>query len=143
MELTHAFLVSIMFVIVLSMGIATLLTTLAAVISRKSVQQIDRIHLGWIILLLLTHLSLFWHTQSILNVEKWGFFGFVYTIAGPILLFLASSIMVPDDANEDSTELGGFYFRVSTKFFRVLALLHHNLPIHDHVQNALRILVRN
>lgn len=112
-----------MWIIVLSLGIATLLTTLAAIINRRTGQKINSIHLAWIVLLLFMHFNLFWYTRSILSVEKWGFLGFVFTIAGPVLLFLGSAIMVPDETTEDNRDLGGFYFRVSRRFFAVLALL--------------------
>jgi hypothetical protein len=123
MEVSRGLLVAIMFVMLLSLGIVNILNSLAAIINRRSDVKVSGIHLNWLILLLLAHFNLFWHTVDILSVEDWGFMGFLYTISGPILIFFATSILVPEGSVDDAREIEGYYHRVSRQFFQIFALV--------------------
>jgi hypothetical protein len=121
MEITNALLVVIMFVILLSLGIGNVLTAIVTVVDRRTQLRIDWFHASWMVLLLLAALSLFWHSLTLLDIEEWQFKGFVYVVAGPILLFFASGLLLPSDAA--ATDLRTHYLAVSPQFFGALALL--------------------
>ena len=121
MEISNALLVAIMFVILLSLGIGTLLAGLAITIARGRETGVSRIHVSWLILMLLVYFNLFWHTLDVLGLEEWGFAGFLYIVTGPILLFFATTILVPD-GGEDSSGGDAGYLAVSRPFFLTLAL---------------------
>lgn len=116
MEISHGLLVAIMFVVLLSMGIGTLLAGLAGAMGQGSP---SRIHASWLVLLLLVYFNLFWHTLDVLSIEDWGFAGFLYIVAGPILLFFATTVLVPGD----NAEVSGVeaFFAISRRFFTTLA----------------------
>ena len=116
-------LVAIMFVMLLSLGIVSIITALASVVNKRSDVKVSGVHLSWLVLLLIAHFNMFWYTFDILNVEDWGFMGFLYTIAGPILIFFASSILVPDGSVDDRSELKDYYLRISRQFFQIFAIV--------------------
>ena len=122
MEISSSLLVTIMFVIVLSLGIANILMSLAAVINRRAAFKSDRLHTSWMVLLLLIHFNLFWYALEILGVESWRFLDFLYMISGPMLMFFATSVLLPDASDPDAADIRGHYLGVSTQFFTLLAL---------------------
>jgi hypothetical protein len=120
-DITNALLVAIIFVILLSLGIGNVLTAIVTVVDRRTPLRIDWFHASWMVLLLLVALSLFWQTLSLLDVEEWQFRGLLYVVTGPILLFFASGLLLPSDA--ETTDLRAHYFAVSPQFFGALGLL--------------------
>lgn len=123
MEVSSSLLVAIMFVIILSMGIGHILGAAAAMIDRRVAQRISALHVNWMLLLLLLYFNLFWHTLDLLSTEEWGFTGFLYIMAGAILIYFATYILLPEIPPDDSLDLRAYYFEVSRQFFFLLALL--------------------
>lgn len=123
MEISHSLLVTMMFVIILSMGIANILTTLANVLNRRSTLNGDRLHTSWMLLMLIIHFNLFWHALSILDVETWEFLDFLFMITGPVLTFFATSVLLPDSSDAEQNDIRGHYFNCSGQFFLLVGLL--------------------
>ena len=112
-------LTAIMFVTILGMAIGNLLMTCADIAGGLRDPKPERIHLSWMILLLLAMLNLFWETTQILDVTDWAFPDFLYMICGPmILLFATGVITAPASPAED----GSHYFTISPRFFTMMAL---------------------
>ena len=120
MEISSALLVGIMFVMLLSLGIATILTFLARVVDHRSQPKPDVIHTSWVVLLLLVHFDLFWHTVDIISVKDWAFAGFLFIVAGPTLLFFATNVMLSGDAGPTSADMRTQYFAVRRRFFLLM-----------------------
>jgi hypothetical protein len=112
-----------MFVTILSIGIANILATLASNIDYHTNQENKGICISWIILLLLAHFNMFWHTIAIMSIETWRFAGFLYTVTGPILILFASDLMLPGRSQGEFHDLKAHYFLVSRRFFFIIALL--------------------
>lgn len=123
MEISNSMLVAIMFVMILSIGIVNILASLASKIDYRANQKNKGICLSWIVLLLLAHFNMFWHTVDILSIEAWRFFGFLYIIAGPVLIFFATDLMLPESSHPEASDLKGHYFLVNRRFFFILVLL--------------------
>lgn len=123
MEISNGLLVAIMFVLILGIGIATILASLAALLHDVKKNPPDVLLVSWLLLILLAHFNLFWHTVDLLAVEEWWFSGFLYIVTGPILIFFATSLMAPDPGEAHSIDQRGHYFAVSRRFFVVLGLL--------------------
>jgi hypothetical protein len=111
-----------MFVMILSMGIGNLLGGLAVAVNQRSAFKTSRIHTGWLILVLLIHFNLFWQALEILSIEEWEFGSFLFVVTGPIILFLAVSIILPDPS-EESNDGNEYYFAVAPQFFLLMAIL--------------------
>ena len=123
MEVSSSLLVAMMFVMVLSIGIGNILMGLSTLLGQRSPREIDWLPASWVILLLLQHLNMFWHTRTILEAEEWGFGGFLYVVTGPILLFLSTSLLLADPVQAGPSDARAHYFRVARKFFSFMAVL--------------------
>jgi hypothetical protein len=123
MEISNSMLVAIMFVMILSIGIVNILASLASKIDYRANQGHRGICISWIVLLLLMHFNMFWHTIDILSIEAWRFVGFLYLVTGPVLIFFATDLMLPGSPQSEAHDLNEHYFLVSRRFFFILALL--------------------
>jgi len=121
MEVPTALLVALMFVTLISIGIGNILMSLASMVDRRSPVTASRLHLSWIVILLLTFFSLFWFTLDVLAVEEWTFIEFLYVMLGPVLILFASQILLPRASSEGAADLDENYFEVSRPFFLFLA----------------------
>ena len=119
----NTLLVALMFITILSMGIGNILISLADIFNHATSSRRNRVHISWIVLLLIVHFNLFWQTKSILDVEGWEFGGFLLTMAGPVLLFLATSILLTDPPEGDPKNLTSFFLGLGRRFFLFFALL--------------------
>ena len=122
MEITQSILVAIMFVMILSIGIASILMGSANLVNQRSKYKTYWIHTNWMILLLLTYFNLFWQTTALFSIEDWMFHDFLYVIAGPIIIVFATDLLMPDPASEGSNDLRDHYFNISRQFFTLIAL---------------------
>ena len=117
----NTLLVALMFVTILSMGIGNILVTLAGVLNNTTTSRRDRVHVSWIVLMLVIHFNLFWNTKAILAVEGWQFGGFLLTMAGPVLLFFATSILLTSPATDQLADLRTFFHQLGRRFFLMFA----------------------
>jgi len=119
----NTLLVALMFVTVLCMGIGNILVVMADISNQASPSRRDRVHVAWIVLLLLIHFNLFWHTKAILTVDDWRFPSFLLAIAGPVLLFFATSIALTELPARDAAGAREFFDALGRRFFMMLAAL--------------------
>ena len=119
----NTLLVALMFVTVLSMGIGNILMTLADILNHATPSRRDRVHAAWIVLLLLIHFNVFWHTKAILSVDDWQFASFLLAIAGPVVLFFATSIALTKPPEQEPAEPRRFFDAIGRRFFLMVALL--------------------
>ena len=119
----NTLLVALMFVTILSMGIGNILGSLADILNHATSSRRDRLHIGWIVLVLLTHFNLFWNTKAILDNSDWKFGGFLLAIAGPVLLFFSTSVLLTTPEGKDEEDLRRFYRRLGRPFFLLFALV--------------------
>jgi hypothetical protein len=118
----NTMLVALMFVTILSMGIGNILGTMADIFNHATAARRDRVHVSWIILLLMVHFNLFWHTKAILDVAEWTFGGFLIAMAGPVLIFLATSILLTNPPDENPADMQKFFVKLGRRFFIVFGL---------------------
>ena len=123
MEITNALLVAMMFVVLLTIGIGNIIMALAVLVDRRTPVKPDAMHTSWVVLLLLVYFNLFWHVLDILTVADWNFLEFLYIVAGPMLLFFATHVLLPDASSSVANDLRAHYFGISRQFFFFLALL--------------------
>jgi hypothetical protein len=97
----NTLLVALMYVTILTMGIGNLIGSLATIDIRN--RHPKRILLrSWELFLLIFSLLLFWLTTALLEVENWGFFGFLYIILGPILLFVLTNLLMKGNPDHET-----------------------------------------
>ena len=117
----NTLLVALMFVTILSMGIGNILVTMADNLNHATASRRGRVHVAWIVLLLFIHFNLFWHTKAILEVETWRFGGFLLTMAGPALLFFATSVLLTNLDEKDLADPRTFFLKLCRPFFLLFA----------------------
>jgi len=123
MEITNALLVAMMFIVLITMGVCNIIVGLAVLVNERTPVKADSVHTSWVLLLLLIHFNMFWHVLDILSIEEWKFLEFLYIIAGAMLIFFATHILLPDHSSADAGDLRAHYFTISRQFFSFLALL--------------------
>ena len=121
MENINTLLVAFMFITILSMGIAGVLTELAEVVRKVEREGRDRLLIGWVLLLLFAYFTLFWHTADITLLEDWNFGLFLFAETGPVLLVLATQIMLGALAAETGGDLDSSTRH--SRFFAIFGLL--------------------
>ena len=94
MENINTLLVAFMFITILTLGIAGVLTELAEVVRNVERRDRDKLLIGWALLLLFAYFTLFWHTADITLLEEWDFGLFLFAETGPVLLLFATQIML-------------------------------------------------
>jgi hypothetical protein len=112
-----------MFIVLLTMAIGSIVTALAVTVDRRSHLEFDRLHTSWMLLLLLVCFYLFWNVLDILSIEEWKFYEFLYFVSGGVIVLFASHVLVPDVASESSSDLRRHYYDVAPQFFVFVALL--------------------
>jgi len=119
----NTLLVALMFVTILSMGIGNILLGLADIFNHATPTRRDRTHVAWIVLMLVVHFNMFWHTKAILGVDDWQFGGFLLAMAGPVLMFFATSIMLTDPPAGEGEDLRRFFDALGLRFYLMFAAL--------------------
>jgi len=122
-------LVAIMYVTIISIGLSNLLTTLSE-LTRPGSAMPAKVHMSWLLLMLLAYFSYFWQTTEILKVENWEFAGFIGVLVGPVLLLFAVNLLVvlPDNDNQDPEQ---HYLGISGRFFTLLGMFQIWLALLD------------
>lgn len=123
MEITNALLVAMMFVVLLTIGIGNIIMALAALIDRRTPIKPDAIHTSWVALLLMVHFNLFWHVLDILTIQEWNFLEFLYIVAGAMLLFFATHVLLPEASSAGANDLRAHYFENNRQFFFFFGLV--------------------
>jgi len=76
----------------------------------------------WASFQFLMHILLWWSLWNMRHVETFNFGMYLYVLAGPIILYLGTSLLVPD-LDEGRIDLRAHYFRVRPSYFTINVLL--------------------
>jgi hypothetical protein len=105
------------------MGLTRLLAGFAEFLRRKRKLSIDHygIFSAWALLQFLLHILLWWQLWEIQQATKLDFFTYLYLLIGPISLFLATSVLVPEMGDE-RIDLEVRYFDERPAYFTILGI---------------------
>ncbi len=70
----------------------------------------------------LLHILLWWSFWNIREAGTFNFLTYVYVLCGPIMLFLGTSLLMPD-VEGDEIDLKIQYFQIRRSYFTVMAIL--------------------
>jgi hypothetical protein len=123
MSASSPLLVQIMFVMLLTMGVGKIVTVLAALVDPRTQIRPDAIHTSWVVLLLMVHLNVFWHVREVWTGIDWTFPKFLYVVAGGMLMYFATNLLLPDTSSSDAGDLRAYYFGINRQFFLFLGFV--------------------
>ena len=124
MEISYTLIVALMYVTILSFGLASLLTSLGLLIKENSTTKVSSVHLQWILILLIVHFNMVWHAVYFTSVESWSYHAFLLIELGPALAFFTALILAPAPVDEPEPErLSSHYFSLKNKLVTLFALL--------------------
>ena len=118
---TFAFL-AVMFGVILSLGIAALLSAAGSMLKSRAEARPYWVYVAWVLLQLVLYLHIwwsFWNLQRV--VAEWTFFNFLFLLMGPTALFLATQVSLPDSTTTEDSE--AHYYRVHRVFFSLVAIV--------------------
>jgi hypothetical protein len=114
---------SVVFSIVLGLGVTSLLSGLARIVQLRGDVRVYWPALCWAGILLVVHMQMWWTTFGLRNVPNWTFPVFAITLLQPIMLFFISVLMLPDFDREQDLDIRSDYFRNAPWFFGALGAL--------------------
>jgi len=125
MELDYpafAFIISLA-AVVNGLGIVRLLTVSAAYLKHRDKMNITSywVYNLWVALQFLLHILVWWSLWNIRVAEMFNFLNYLYLLTGPILLFLSTSVLLPDEDDAEAN-LRTHFFSVRTLFFSINSL---------------------
>lgn len=103
------------------MGLTRLLLAFAEFLRHKRKLALNHywIFSAWACLQFLLHILLWWQLWEIQQVAQLDFLTYIYLLIGPITLFLATSVLLPEMGGEE-IDLESRYFEERRAFFAVL-----------------------
>ena len=115
--------ISVMFAVIMGMGVVYILMAVASIV-RGFHGTITPywLHIAWIIFLLLLHFHVWWGLWDFQQVKSWNYLTYLLLLAGPVLLFVAAAIIIPEDRPSGNVDLQEYYYANSSKFFLTLSL---------------------
>ena len=124
MDISYTLIVALMFITILSFGIANLLSSIAEILNHKKDTRVSMVHLNWIVILLIVHFNMAWHAVLIATNESWSYDTFLFSVLGPILAFLTASIIAPCATadKKPATHISN-YLDIRQQFFVLFAMI--------------------
>ena len=104
--------------VVNGMGIVRLLGGLSEYLKNRNTLNIQhyRVYNVLFVFQVMAHLLLWWSILGLREAGSINFLNYLYLIIGPTLLYLASSLMVPD-AGDSNIDLRSEYFSFRESFY--------------------------
>ena len=110
--------------VVNGMGIVRILTGVAEYVRRQAKVDVIThwVFILWVAFQFLLHLLLWWSMWGLQAAENFAFLHLLFVLLAPILLYLGSSLLIPD-VDEEPLDLRKHYYAIRKSYFNVAALL--------------------
>lgn len=114
--------VTVLIAIVLSLGIAQILTGVASMIKKSHKMIYYWPHLLWTLFILLLHIQEWWIMYELKEQHPWRLPFFLFIMIYPVNLFLLARLLFPDKFSGKVIDMKQFYFATFRKMFLLLSL---------------------
>ena len=110
--------------VVNGLGIVRLLSSFAEYLRKHDRLKVSHywVYTLWVALQFLLHIIMWWMLWGVREVDTFNFIIYLYVLAGHTLMYLATSLLIPD-ADNNGIDLREFYFRIRGPYFTILSLL--------------------
>ena len=118
---------SVLISIVLGLGLTHLLSRIGELFQARATYG-DRVHIywvqmAWVVIIFIAHVQLWWALYLWTErLQSASFFDFILVLLGPVTLFLASRIVLPDIEDNPTIDLKEYFHAIRPWFFTMLAL---------------------
>ena len=118
---------SVLISIVLGLGLSHLLSRIGELFQARATYggqvRIYWVQMAWVLIIFVAHVQLWWAlflwTE---RLEGASFFDFILVLLGPVTLFLASRIVLPDLEDNPTIDLKHYFHAIRPWLFTVLAI---------------------
>lgn len=114
--------ITVLISIVLSLGIAQILSGIATLIKKSHKVILYWPHVLWVLFVLLLHIQEWWITYELKTYHPWKLPFFLFIMIYPVNLFVMARLLFPDKMKGKVIDLKIFYFRIYRKLFLLLIL---------------------
>jgi hypothetical protein len=118
---------SVLISIVLGLGLTHLLSRVGELFQARAIHgqevHIYWVQMAWVFIIFIAHVQLWWALYLWTDrLESASYFDFILVLLGPVTLFLASRIVMPDLEDNPTADLREYFHAIRPWFFTVLAL---------------------
>jgi len=114
---------SVLISIILALGMTRLLGGVGEMLQARSRRRVYWVHAIWIVNLFLGLVIQWWILYRWRNQQPWTFFLFIFVLIAPTLLYLASLLLFPREADIDrAVDYKAHYYANHRAFFILVAL---------------------
>ncbi len=114
---------SVLVSIIVGLALSHLLTGLGRIIQARRHIRVYPPTLGWIVLLFLLNVQVWWSTYEYRVEKEWTFLSFLLFLLIPALVYLQGALIVPDFEPDDSLDMRRTYFDNRVWYFGIGVLL--------------------
>ncbi len=109
--------------VVNGLGIVRIVGGLGEFVRRRESLKVNFywVHSLLILFQLLTHVLLWWALIGLREINSINFLQYLYMLIGPLLLFLATSLLIPD-FTDDKVDLRAAYWRSYKPYYSILTI---------------------
>ncbi len=109
--------------VVIGLGVARIVLSVSQYIERRDQVRASWIHALWTTLLFLLFVGLWWVVWGFRHAEaeRWSFFALIYLLAGPVLVYLPTLLLLPNVPETGQIDLGGLFDRFGRPVFLCLS----------------------
>jgi hypothetical protein len=109
--------------VVIALGVARIVTSISHYMQHQEQVRFSWVHAVWVGLLFLWFVGLWWISWGLRHVdaERWTYFTLIYLLIGPALMYLATTLLLPDVPDGGDLDLGDRFEGVGRAFFACLA----------------------
>jgi hypothetical protein len=105
--------------VVVALGVARIVTSASQYIQHRDRVQFSGAHAIWCLILFLWFVGLWWISWGFrrVDVELWSYFTLIFLLVGPCLMYLASTLLLPEVPDQGELDLGERFEVLGRAFF--------------------------
>lgn len=111
---------TVMASVVVGLGLTQLLAGIGNFVQIRRRVRFYWLHTGWVLLLIVLHLHMWWSFWVLREVSDWNYGTFAYVLIGPGLLVIASHLVIPEML-DGRIDVERHYYDTHAVFFGLLA----------------------
>ncbi|MEH6570139.1 MAG: hypothetical protein V7709_13755 [Halioglobus sp.] len=123
----------VLYSIIVGIGMGQILMAVGQILQAEKVIRVYWIHTAWVLLILLSHILMWFGAWEYRAIETWNFYQFLSFLMVPALLYIASVIAFPDMSQERDFDLRDYYYTRYGWLHALLALVIALLSINEFI----------